>query len=61
MAPGNNCQRIVRTRPGEGTGETLYQTEDGRWWREAPAGVVDSTSPSERRYLHNDHACTHRR
>ena len=26
------CVRIVSTKPGERTGETIYITEDGRWW-----------------------------
>lgn len=27
-----NCRRIVRTLPGRGTNESIYETEDGRFW-----------------------------
>ena len=27
-----DCPRIIRTRPGAQTGETVYVTEDGRTW-----------------------------
>ena len=26
-------QPVIRSRPGNGTGETVYQTADGVWWR----------------------------
>lgn len=32
MAPFTKMLRIVATRPGPGTGDTYWQTEDGRWW-----------------------------
>lgn len=31
---GYNGNAIVRTAAGEGTGAVLYQTADGRWWKE---------------------------
>lgn len=29
----SDSSRIVRTSPGAGTGETIYETADGRRWR----------------------------
>ena len=60
MAPGNNCLRIVRTKPGPGTGETRYQTEDGRWWKDAEPRIADSTNATEIRYHHGDSLCSHK-
>lgn len=31
---GENTLRIVRFEPGEKTGESYYQTNDGRWWED---------------------------
>jgi hypothetical protein len=60
VAPGpgyGSCLRVVETKPGMGTGESRYRTADGRWWRECPATVTDSTLGQEVRYLHGDHLC----
>lgn len=27
-------QTVIRSRPGNGTGDTVYQTSDGVWWNE---------------------------
>lgn len=32
MVSDNSIMKIIRQEPGQ-TGETLYQTEDGTWWR----------------------------
>lgn len=57
MAPGNSNDplRVVRTKGGTGTGETLYQTEDGRWWREVSRSECASTWVGERRFLDRCH------
>lgn len=63
MAGDEECQRVVLTKPGSLTGETLYLTEDGRWWtnetRPTPSGGTATCSP-ERRYLRGDRLCPHR-
>jgi len=35
---------IIRTRAGPGTGETRYQTSDGRWWKEPSSATPSSTA-----------------
>ena len=35
MTPANLTLKIISQRPGEQTGETCYQTEDGTWWESA--------------------------
>lgn len=43
----DNSKRIVRSWPGQGTGETVYETEDGRTWiTPARVPVCDTTAPS---------------
>jgi hypothetical protein len=32
MAPGNQGSKIVETKSGKLTGETLYLDEHGTWW-----------------------------
>lgn len=44
--------RVVRTYAGKGTGETVYQTEDGRLWKEG-APSVNQTAPPESGVLCN--------
>jgi hypothetical protein len=29
---GETSLKIIREEEGKGTGDRLYQTEDGRWW-----------------------------
>lgn len=60
MAPNDNCKRIVRYQAGNGTGEQLYQTEDGRWWKVAPWYTADITTMTEFRWLHGDKLCNHK-
>lgn len=60
MAPGySDCQRVVETKPGPGTGETRYRTADGRWWKETTFHA-DSTAGGEIRYVHGDYLCLHK-
>ncbi len=33
MVNGDNTLKIVKTEYGQGTGESYWQTEDGRWWK----------------------------
>lgn len=33
MVSTNSALKIIRQQPGALTGENLYQTEDGTWWR----------------------------
>jgi len=33
MVSAKPILRIIRQQPGDLTGETLHQTEDGRWWQ----------------------------
>ncbi len=33
MAPNKSHLKIVQTRSGVSTGDEIYQTEDGRWWK----------------------------
>lgn len=59
MAPSsgsNRIQRIVRRVPGDITGEELYQTEDGRWWKPS----YDRNRVTGKDYCHrlNGHART---
>lgn len=56
----NDCLRIVETRPGVGTGDSYYRTNDGRWWHTARGVFADETAPSERRYVHNNSLCRRR-
>lgn len=30
---GKRCLRIIRTEFGGTTGDEIYQTEDGQWWK----------------------------
>jgi hypothetical protein len=57
------CSRVVRTKPGQRTGETLYYTEDGRVWTdEVPLGCSQFTGGTGQviGYQHGDRICTHR-
>ncbi len=57
---GQECLRIVQTKPGRLTGETLYQTEDGQWWTsEVPQGTNQFTVPTGEtiRYVRGDRMC----
>jgi len=40
MAGDEGCKRIVATRPGQRTGETVYLTEDGRRWTTSDIPMV---------------------
>ena len=33
MVSDNSILKIIRQQPGDQTGETYYQTEDGTWWQ----------------------------
>lgn len=41
MAPTAQPQKIVNTRPGPGTADTEYQTEDGCWWEKNHGATSD--------------------
>lgn len=43
MIFGQQLYRVVQTRPGPGTGETFYKTQDGRWW-EVREPICDGTA-----------------
>ena len=43
MAPGSTKSRIVSEHPGYDTGDTYYQTKDGRWWRNVQCGDLRGT------------------
>jgi len=53
------CQRIIGTAPGRHTAETMYQTEDGRWWTDTPFANIDYTTGREVGYLHGNNVCSH--
>ncbi len=46
MAPGRTSLKIISERPGPGTGDRYYQTEDGRWWRDVQYGDRQGTGDS---------------
>ena len=60
MAP-EYCSRIVRTRPGQMTGETVYVTEDGHQWTSdsftswAPSMTTNGPSLG---YINGDSICS---
>lgn len=63
MGGGESCQRIVESRPGQQTGETVYVTEDGtRWTSETPSGPIYLTGTGNQviGYVHGNRICQHR-
>jgi hypothetical protein len=66
MAGGENskhsgCSAIVATVPGQGTGEVLYRTADGRVWRRLDGIVFDgATTAQATGWLHGGYICNHR-
>jgi hypothetical protein len=56
--PTHQCNRIVKSWSGQGTCETVYQTEDGRVWTKKVIDFSQSTtSGPSTGYLHGDHIC----
>lgn len=62
MAPGNDKRRhIVRSWPGEGTGETIRQDNYGRTYREvseAEAQLIESGTAGRVYRIHRDGTVT---
>jgi hypothetical protein len=59
---GGGCSRIVGSGPGQMTGETVYETEDGRRWTSDVARQVSGLtilSGAIVGYLHGDRICQH--
>jgi len=40
MVGNNEPYQVIRTKLGNSTGEVLYQTTDGRWWKKYDGGDV---------------------
>ncbi len=55
----SSCSQIVRSWGAEGTGESYYQTADGRIWKTdlSPYSVSTSTTGEQRGYLNGNHVC----
>lgn len=63
MGGTDGCKRIVQTKPGARTGETLYRTEDGRWWTDEIGPMTSSGTGGTGvtiEYVHGDRMCPHR-
>ena len=64
MSSSECCVRIVRTKAGQRTGETIYVTEDGRTWtNEIPLPNHQRTGIGHQTFgfVHGDHMCSHPR
>ena len=40
-------RRIIRSQSGEFSGDILYQTADGRWWRKLDGGIPGTLGTSD--------------
>lgn len=62
MGGRESCKRIVSTKPGHRTGETVYVTEDGRRWTSEVSrpinGLTGGTGVAYG-YVHGDRMCDH--
>lgn len=52
MAPTDKPLIVVREQSTEITGESIYQTNDGQWWKKVDDSYPEATGEGRRTLVH---------
>lgn len=58
MVGNSKCSKVITLHSGKGTGDTIYETADGKLWEKIDPWEGDSTRSQPLAVLKNGFVCT---